>query len=114
MIWYENLYIGESIPKKDAKIRRLKWKIEHRAGLPDIYIIILCRNGGGLLEIIPARELLQKHYPVHRMYVVGLARGYKESLRTAADIVTDVYRQTGGFEIRGFVLKQKQKAGDRI
>ena len=105
MIWYENLYIGESIPKKDAKIRRLKRKIEHRAGLPDIYIIILCRYGSGLL---------QKHYPVHRMYVVGLARGYKESLRTAADIVTDVYRQTGGFEIRGFVLKQKQKAGDRI
>lgn len=114
MIWYENLYIGESIPKKDAKIRRIKWKIDHNAGLLNIYMIVLCRYPSGLLEIIPARELKQKYYPKRQLYVVGLAQGYHEALETAAQIVTDVYAHTGGFQVKSYLLSQRgqrKKAG---
>lgn len=114
MIWYEKLYIGESIPKKDAKIRRIKWKIEHNAGQCRIYVIALCRYGSSLLEIIPARELLQKHYPKHQLYIVGLARGYQEALETAAEIVLDAYRQTGDFQVKRFLLGQRKKAGGGV
>lgn len=111
MIWYENLYIGESIPKKNAKIRRLKWKIDHNTCLSNAYIIVLCRYGTNLLEIIPARELRQKAYPKRNLYVVGLAKGYEDALQTAAEIVADVYQKTGGFQIKRFILQQ-QKAGE--
>ncbi len=110
MIWYENLYMGESIPKKDVKIRHLKWKINHNAVLTNIFIIVLCRSGTNLLEIIPARELRQKHYPKQNLYIVGLAKGYDEALETAASIVIDVYQKTGGFEIKRCLL-HTQKAG---
>ncbi len=112
MIWYENLYIGERIPKKNAKIKRLKWKIDHNAGLVNIYIIVLCRYGTNLLEIIPSRELLQKHYPREGLYIVGLAKGYDEALETAAQIVSDVYKHTGGFQVKAYLLRQQKKAGD--
>lgn len=111
MIWYENLYIGESIPKKTAKIRRLKWKIDHNTCLSNAYIIVLCRSGTNLLEIISARELRQKAYPKQNLYVVGLAKGYTDALETASEIVTDVYKKTGGFQIKRFILQQ-QKAGE--
>ena len=111
MIWYENLYIGESISRKAAKVKRLKWKINHNAGLLNIYIIVLCRNGTDLLEIIQTKELLQKHYPRGELYIVGLAKGYEEALETAAKIVLDVYKHTGGFQVKKYLLQQK-KAGD--
>lgn len=111
MIWYDNLYIGESISKKAAKIKRIKWKINHNAGLLNIYIIVLCRYGTNLLEIIQTRELLQKSYPKGQLYVVGLAKGYDEAIETAAKIVVDVYQHTGGFQVKKYLLQQK-KAGD--
>ncbi len=110
MIWYENLYIGESIPKKKSKIRRLKWKIDHNAGLLNIYVIVLCRHGTNLLEIIKTRELLQKYYKKQRFYVVGIAKGYDEAIETAVKIVMDVYKQTGGFRVKSYLLGKK--AGD--
>lgn len=111
MIWYENLYIGESISKKDAKIRRLKWKINHNACLINIFIIVLCRYGTNLLEIIPVRELRHKSYPKRNLYIVGLAKGYDEALETAAYIVIDVYKKTGGFAVKKCLLQQT-KAGE--
>ncbi len=111
MIWYENLYIGESIPKKNGKIKRLKWKINHNAKLVGIYLITLCQYGDNLLEIIPSLELLQKAYPKDELYVVGLAKGYDEALQTAARIVMDVYEHTGGFQVEKYLLRDT-KAGD--
>lgn len=113
MIWHENLYIGESIPKKNIKIKHLKWKINHNAFLPNIFIIVLCRYGTNLLEIIPVRELRQKHYPKQNLYIVGLAKGYNEALETAAGIVSDVYKKTGGFDVK-HCLRKPRKAGDSI
>lgn len=111
MIWYENLYIGESISKKNAKIRRLKRKVNQNAYLFNIFIIVLCRYGTNLLEIIPAIELRQKSYPKQNLYIVGLAKGYDEALETAARIITDVYKKTGGFQVKRCLMQQK-KAGE--
>ncbi len=111
MIWCENLYLGERISKKDAKIRRLKWKITHNALLINTFVIVLCRYETNLLEIIPVRELRQKYYPKQNLYIVGIAKGYDEALETAAEIVTDVYKETGGFKVKHFFLQQR-KAGD--
>ena len=105
MEWHENLYAGESIRHK---LQKVKWKVAHNAGQLRVYVITLASNEKNLLDIIPARELLQKYYPKRDLYVVGLAGNYKEAVELAGHIVSDVYRKTGGFDVR-FHLRQKGK-----
>ena len=98
MIWYKDLYVGESIVHKTKKV---KWKIMHNAGQIGIYVITLASNTQNLLDIIPSYELMQKGYPKKDMVVVGLAKGYDES------IVDEVYHSTGTFAVRAY-LAEKQ------
>ena len=70
MKWYEDLYVGDSI---EGKVNRIKWKINHHAGTVSIYVIAFASNRQNLLDIIPAWELMQKHYPKKQLYIIGLA-----------------------------------------
>ncbi len=110
MIWYEDLYVGESIIHKTNKI---KWKIRHNAGTIDIYVISLASNEENLLDIIPSWELLQRGYPKQKIFVVGLAKGYEEALDVASSIVEEVYRQTGGFDVREYLWNKSRQKGQR-
>ena len=112
MVWYDDLYLGNSLADKPHKVKRIKWKIKHRAGTLNIYLIVLCRYGTNLLEILPSAQLLQKAYPKQDLYVVGLANGYRESLETAARIISDVYQQTDGFAVRKY-FQNGIKAGEK-
>ena len=76
MEWDKNLYVGSSISHKK---NRIKWKIIHNAGQLDIYVIALASNPKNLLDVIPAWELMQKHYPKKGKYIVGLAGSYDEA-----------------------------------
>ena len=38
MKWYEDLFVGESVT---GKIKKIKWKIEHNAGMLHTYICLL-------------------------------------------------------------------------
>ena len=109
MIWYQELYIGEGIGSKAA---RVKWKINHNAGQIDIYIITLASNRENLMDIIPATELLQRAYPKRNLYVIGLARGYEEAVMLAADIVTEVFQNTQTTDVRNYIL-QRDKGDHR-
>lgn len=106
MIWYEDLYVGESIVHKTRKV---KWKILHNAGQIGIYVITLASCSKNLLDIIPSQELLQKGYPKKDLYVVGLARGYEEAVEVAVSIVDEVYQQTGGFAVRTYLEEKRRR-----
>lgn len=103
MRWYKDLYAGPSVL---PKIKNVKWKIIHNAGQLRVYVITLATNEKNLLDIIPARELLQKHYPKQELYVVGLAGNYEEALELAGSIVSEVYRMTGGFDVRSYIWQK--------
>lgn len=105
MVWYRELYVGESIVHKT---NRIKWKIRHNAGQVNIYVITLASNTQNLLDIIPAQELLQKGYPKKDICVVGLAKGYAEALEVAVSIVEEVYRSTGTFAVRKYLLQKAE------
>lgn len=105
MRWHEDLYAGESVR---PKLKRVKWKIAHNAGQLRVYVITLASNGSNLLDIVPAWELMQKYYPKKSLCVIGLAGNYEEALELAGHIISDMYRQTGGFDIKGFI-RQKGK-----
>ena len=100
MEWYKKLYTGESIRDKSEKI---KWKINHNAGQIQIYIISLASNQENLLDLIPAREIMQKGYPRKNLFIVGLAKGREEAVEVAQQIVLEVYENTGGFRVREYL-----------
>lgn len=106
MIWYEDLYVGESIIHKKNKI---KWKIRHNAGQIDIYVIALASNKENLLDIIPAQELLLKGYPKRQLSIIGLAKGYQEAVEVAASVVDEVYHETGGFAVRSYLAEKRKR-----
>lgn len=106
MRWYKNLYAGESVRHKHKKI---KWKIMHNGGQLRVYVITLASNTQNLLDIIPSWELMQKHYPKGQLYVIGLAGSYEEALETAGHIINEVYKNTGGFDIRSYIQKKEQQ-----
>lgn len=101
MRWYEHLYLGDSI---SAKAERIKWKISHNAGTVSIYVIALASNPDNLLDIIPARELMQKGYPKKDLTVIGLAKGYEEALAVVQRIVEETYRKTNDVNVRRMLL----------
>ena len=76
MIWYKDLYVGESIVHKTKKV---KWKIMHNAGQIGIYVITLASNTQNLLDIHTIIRTDAKGYPKKDMVVVGLAKGYDGS-----------------------------------
>lgn len=105
MKWYKNLYIGESIAHKK---NRVKWKIIHNAGQLDVYVVTLASNHDNLLDLIPAWELMQKHYPKKHIFIVGLAGNYEEATELAAQIVCEAYAATGSFKVREYIKRKKQ------
>lgn len=103
MKWYKDLYVGESI---SHKTNRIKWKINHNAGTISVYIIALASNPRNMLDIIPARELLQKGYPKKDMRIIGLAGNYSEALELVRRIVEETYNATGYADVKKY-LKNK-------
>ena len=98
--WYKNLYIGHSIEKKYRKIRR---KIEAGAGITGAYLITLAVNPENQLEIISANFLLQKPVKRNCPMIVGLAGSYEEATEMVCSLAEQVYRETGGLQIRRYI-----------
>lgn len=105
MRWYKKLYVGESIQNKAD---RLRWKIEHRAGTVDIYLLTFPSNSQNLLDIIPAVELMQRTYPQRDLFIIGMERGRDNAMQMAADILDEVYHKTGSFDVRSYILNQEE------
>ena len=101
---YKDLYIGEKV---EDKIERIKWNVEHNAGLLSIYLITLPSNGENLMDIIPATDLLQRAYPKRELFIIGIEKGYTQAAYMAAAIVSDVYTRTGTLNVKQFILQQE-------
>ncbi len=100
MRWYDHLYVGDSIASKAG---RIKWKINHNAGTFSIYVIALASNPDNLLDIIPARELMQKGYPKKELMIIGLAKGYAEALEVVQRIIEETYQNTNDVNVRRMI-----------
>ncbi len=72
----------------------------------DIYLLALPSNPENLLDIIPAKDLLQKGYPKETLRIIGLAKGKKEALALVTQIVDEVFQETGDVKLVDY-LKEK-------
>ena len=104
MKWYKKLYLGENAEKSRYKvfgrIRMNKFSF-------NTYLIVLPSNKENLLDIISANMLLQPYFKkkinLDKIYVVGLAKGREEALYLVRDIIDEVYSNTKGFDIAGYL-----------
>lgn len=100
--WYKKLYMSESAKQERYKI---VWKVKHKAGLINTYLITIPLFGNNQLEIVNSSELLQKHYNYTTTCIVGIAVGYEEALKLVEKIVTDVLAETKNVCIREYFRK---------
>ncbi|MGI6094272.1 MAG: hypothetical protein ACOYBL_02455 [Lachnospiraceae bacterium] len=98
--WYKNLYVGDTAKKKMNKII---WKINHGAGMIDVYLVTLPVSEQNQLEIISSSQILQK--PLRRLcpMIVGVACGYAEAVDLVLHMTQEVYQATGTAEIRTYL-----------
>lgn len=97
--FYRKLYISDRIRHPDI----LKWRLQHRAGSLDVYVITLCRDpedgappaGGNQLEFYHNAFLQQPWYRQHDCYVVGLAKGRRDAMDLCVRIVEESLAATG-------------------
>ena len=104
MKWYEKLYIGESV--KNAK--KIKWKINHNAGTPGIYVIAFASNPDNLLDIIPSWNLLLRGYPKKKLKIIGLAAGYAEAITLAQRIIEETYAHTHDVDVWRYLKEDRR------
>ena len=103
MIWYDDLFVGESIsPRRKKRIIR---KINRRSILGGEYLLTLSSNPDNLIDIINAQVIRQRYYPRKDLVVIGLAGNYEEAMMLAGEIVSGIYAVQGNFKLREFFEK---------
>ena len=54
-------------------------------------------------------QLLQPDFPKKDFFVVGIGKGFEETLELVEEITKEVYNKTKGADIRGYILKKEQE-----
>ena len=106
MKYYHNLYISENLEDKRTdiitNIANNKWQFEK-------YLIVLTENEKNHLEFFNAVLLLQKVIEKDNLFVIGIADGYQGALEMVQKITEEVYANTKGADIRGYLLAKEQE-----
>ncbi len=109
MIWYEDLFVADSICER--KKRRIIRGIKRRSFFPQAYVLTLASNPDNLLDLISTGVLRQRGYPKKQLFVIGIAGDYEEAVCLAGQIIDGIYRARGDFCLREFFLSHKSKRG---
>lgn len=118
MYWYKNLYFGDNAKEKSKELIRA---LRHKKWIPEVYVVTVSETSGNLLDIYestrfvtgrPIRKTVRRIAEKHTFkgtffhktgpYIVGIAIGYAEALALVQNIIEDVYRNTGGFDVAGY------------
>ena len=105
MKYYHRLYMSEELISKKSEIldkfENDRWQIEK-------YLIVLAKNETNHLEFFNSVLLIQKSINKDDLFVVGIANGELGAMELIEKITQEVYDETKGTDIRGYIL-QKQK-----
>ena len=112
MIWYDDLFVGESISPRRKK--RIIKKVNRRSICGTEYLITLPSNQDNLLDIISTKVVRQRYYPRKELTVIGLAGNYEEALLLAGEIVCGIYAVQGNFHLREFFKKTGMKPERKV
>lgn len=86
------------------ELDKIKQKLEQEKISVGIYCIALPSNDKNILDIININELLFKHYKKSKIYILGLAFGRDSAINLVQDIIMEVYKNTGNFDMKHVFL----------
>ncbi|MDF2538215.1 MAG: hypothetical protein K0S76_1236 [Herbinix sp.] len=97
--WTSKLYVGDKMSKKKEKAIA---SINNREATFGIYCIAFASHPSNLFDIMDANELLFPHYKKSEVCIVGLAKGKDEAVNLVQDMLMEVYKKTGDFNVRTY------------
>lgn len=102
MRWYEKLYVGEKAKEDRPKIIEAV-RNGKRSGY---YVLTPAANMTDLFDLIPALSFSQPIYQQRDYLIVGVAADYDDAAELSGRIVSEIYRETGGFDVASFFMKE--------
>ena len=109
MTFYCDLYISEELEKIKEKVIK---KLQKNSLQPSVYIITLAQGRQNHLEFYSSLLLKQHIYEDTDLFVVGIANGYDDALYMTQEIVTYIYNQTEGTDIRSYIEARQKEYGE--
>lgn len=97
--WSSHLYFGKSIKRKEDKIIA---SINNKKPVRGIFCIAFASHPDNLFDIIEAKELINPHYENSQIHIAGLAGGKMEAYELVQEMIMEVYRETGKFDVRTY------------
>lgn len=101
-----NLFVSESLKKRKNRIIKELMVQKFR---PSVYIITLSQGEQNHLEFFSALLLQQHIFENEDLFVVGIANGYEDAIDLVEQIVQQVIAQTGGTDIRRYIVEQQKE-----
>ena len=98
--WYDHLYVGDKAKKKRYQIIQ---SIRNSRLISGAYVITPSLSGNNVLDIYPAMELSAPWYREDEFFIIGIAADYWEALEVTRQIVEELYQNTGGFDLTGYL-----------
>lgn len=97
--WSGKLYMDEKI-KQDPD----KWKqrLEEGRLSYSLFCIALASNEANLFDIMNCNELWFRYYRRNVIHIAGLAADKESAEELLQKIISDVYKETGGFKVREY------------
>ncbi len=106
MRYYRNLYLHKNLKKRTKKIIS---RLNKGVYKPAVSLVVLPDNQGEQLEIVDTMQMRQKDFPQQDLFIVGIAKDQGDALKMVAEIVEEVYNETGGTDVRSYILKKEQE-----
>lgn len=103
---YCNLYVSELMQKQKNQIIK---NLMERKLQPGITLITLANNERNHLEYFSSALLKQSFYDEKEIFLVGIAAGELDAAEMVREITQEVLDQTGGTEIRTYILDHQKK-----
>ena len=100
MRWYERLYVGEKAKKFRYSVIQA---VRERRPL-GYYVLTPAVDEKNLLELYPAVTFSLPYYRDQDLLIVGVALDFEDAARLSARIIDEVYRKTGGFDVKAFLM----------
>ncbi|WP_124066388.1 hypothetical protein [Clostridium sp. E02] len=104
--WYNHLYVGEKARKKRYRIIQ---EIRKEKSHSNIYVITPATNGNNILDIYPTTFFEFPFLKEETFLILGIAADYFEALEVAGRVIHDLYRKTGGFDLKIFLEEEAGK-----
>ena len=105
MRYYKYLYVQEGLEKKKDKIIK---KLDKKKLQPNLHVITLASNPENNLDIISGKFLFQRSFSQEDLFVVGIVKSHDDALDYVESIIREVYDETGGTDIRSYILRKEQ------